>query len=66
MLFPTEAAKNDYNLDVWDDIFILDEAQKYDFTIAVFFNFKETGNTPASTEIMYTNDLDFPYLLLLK
>ena len=66
MLFPKESAKNDYNIDVWDDIFILDEAQKYDFTIAVFFNFKETGNTPASTEIMYTNDLDFPYLLLLK
>ena len=66
MLFPKESAKNDYNIDVWDDIFILDEAQKYDFTIAVFFNFKETGNTPASTEIMYTNDLDIPLFTVIK
>lgn len=66
MLFPKESAKNDYNIDVWDDIFILDEAQKYDFTIAVFFNFKEIGNTPASTEIMYTNDLDIPLYTVIK
>ena len=66
MLFPKIAAKNEYNLDVWEDIFKLDEAQNYDFCIAVFFNFKETGNTPASTEIMYTNDLDIPLFTVIK
>ena len=66
MLFPNDIAKDDYDLDVWEDIFKLDEAQNYDFCIAVFFNFKETGNTPASTEIMYTNDLDIPLFTVIK
>ena len=65
MVFPNEQAKNDYNVDEWENIFKFG-AQKYDFSIAVFFNFKETRNTPASTEIMLTNDLDIPLFTVIK
>jgi len=65
MIFPKAFAKN-YNLDAWEDIFELNEEQTYDFSIAVFFNFEETENTPASTAIISPNDLGIPIFTVIN
>ena len=66
MIFSKSNAQTFYDIDAWEDIFELDEEQIYDFSIAVFFNFKETENTPASTEIMGVNDLNIPLFTIIK
>ena len=58
--------KQDYEIEFWDnDIFKFNE-QVYNFDLAIFFNFKETRNTPASTEIILTNNFEIPLFAVMK
>ena len=57
---------SDYDIEDYDrTVFALNE-EPYNFNIGIFFNFKETRNTPASTEIITTNHIEIPLFAVIK
>ena len=65
-IFLPENQMEDYDIELWDtNVFQANEAL-YDFNIAIFFNFEETRNTPASTEIFITNQLEIPLFVVIR
>ena len=61
-----EASASKY-IDSWDEEKLkFDSDGPYDFSIAVFFNFNEAGNVPASTVILQIGQFDYPLFTVIQ
>jgi len=65
-MFLDEDSMGDYGIETWDTNVFKPNQELYNFNTAVFFNFEETRNTPASTEIFMTNQFEIPLFVVIK
>ena len=65
-LLDKDDMKKSYGIESWDEEVFEFNKEVYNFNIGIFFNFEETRNTPASTEIIMTNQLDIPLFVVIK